>query len=385
MIDSVLLKIPDGKFTVTRYDKFQPNARGLFMEPYLPFHGEPFIRCVQNPSKEDLLAGEYWPRLTIFKRRAKVSGFAINLHIELSLPKLLYGNNFDELEDKDFEEIIRILKTKLLLMGVLVSKDNLRSASVYAVHYSKNVIFEDYTAATLPLSYLDKIKLNRHMDLTKTDFRNGGEAVRYYSKSHEFVAYDKIADLKQSKDRAMEKKDRECNLQMDLFETIREKKPLEVLRLELRLKSKQKMIALFKSLKIESDLGFQALFSKKISQRLLLHYWNGIYDELRPVLLQEITPPEQFTLIARQRKQWTGSHVLRLIAVCAMVRAEGHRKTRNRLKPRCSVRTLERVFKDIKGLEFRILNKAAPFEHITRSLHAFVSVKQKDFTLPIQV
>lgn len=380
MIDTVLLKIPLGKFTVTRYDRFQPNARGLFSEPYLPFHGEPYIKCVQNPSKEDLLAGEYSPRLTIFKRVAKGSGFGINLHIELSLPKLLYGNNFDELEDKDFEEVIRVLKTKLFVMGVLVSKEDLRAASVYAVHYSKNIIFDDGTCATLPLSYLDKIKLNRHMDLNKTDFRNGGEAVRYFSKTHEFVAYDKIADLKKSEDRAMEKHDREYNLQMDIFEAIREEKPFEVLRLEFRLKNRKKMQSLFQSLGIKSDLSFASLFSKKTSQRLLLHYWNGIYDELRPVLLQEITPPEQFTLIAKQRKQWTGHHVLLLIAVCAMIRAEGHRKTRNRLKPRCSVRTLERVFKDIKGLEFKILNKAAPFERITRSLQAFVSLKAKDFT-----
>jgi hypothetical protein len=220
------------------------------------------------------------------------------------------------------------------------------------------------------------------MDLNKTDFRNGGEAVRYFAKSHEFVAYDKIADLKKSKDRAMEKNDRECNLQMDIFQTIRETKPLEVLRLELRLKNRPKMLSIFQTLGIKSDLSFQSLFSKKISQRLLLHYWKSIYDELRPVLLQELTVPEQFTLIAKQRRQWTGSHVLSLMAFCAMIRVEGHRKTRNRLKPRCSARTLERIAKDIKGLEFRILNKAAPFEYILRSLHEFVSLKQKDFTSP---
>ena len=38
--------------------------------------------------------GIYRPRLTISAmRRRRSGGFAINLHIELSLPKLLYGNN----------------------------------------------------------------------------------------------------------------------------------------------------------------------------------------------------------------------------------------------------------------------------------------------------
>lgn len=382
MIDTVLLKIPADKFAVTKPDSFEPNAMGLFKPPYLQFNGQPFIKCINNPSKEDIRQGIYRPRLTIYKRVAH-GGFGINLHIELSLPKLIFGNNFDELTDEHFDAVIAALKKQLLLMGVLVTQDNLRSAAVHAIHYSKNIVFDDFTTASMILSELEKIKMNRHMDLNRTDFRNQGEAVRYWSKAYEFVLYDKVADLTKSADRAMEKEGRECNLQMDIFEAVRRQgKPVEVLRLELRLKSLQKIKAQLEKTGIENDRTFQSLFSKQVSQTLLRDYWDDIYEQLVPILLQELDASQQFVLIAKQRPQWKPQRSLAAVAICAMIRTEGHRKTRSRLVKHFSPRTLERTYKDIKELDFRILNKAKPFQQVTQALQAFAPLKKGDFVLP---
>lgn len=383
MIDTVVLKIPADHFSVTRFDAFEPNARGLFSQPFLPFHGQPYIKCINNPSKEDIKQGIYRPRLTIYKRVAR-GGFGINLHIELSLPKLLFGNNFDELTDSDFEVVIPALKKQLLFMGVLVSQENLRNAPVHAVHYSKNVMFDDFTTASMILADLEKIKMNRHMDLNRTDFRNQGEAVRYYSKAYEFVLYDKIADLTKSSDRAIEKDDRDCNLQMNIFDAVRKqgKRPVEVLRLELRLKSQQKMKALFERVGLGNGCSFQALFNMRISQILLRDYWDDIYEQLIPILLQELDAPQQFALIAKQRPEWKPQRSLTAVAICAMIRAEGHRKTRSRIVKHFSPRTLERAYNDIKGLDFRILNKAKPFQSVTKALEVFLPLQSKDFILP---
>jgi hypothetical protein len=220
------------------------------------------------------------------------------------------------------------------------------------------------------------------MDLNRTDFRNQGEAVRYWSKAYEFVLYDKVADLTKSADRAMEQEDRECNLQMNIFEAVRRQgKPVEVLRLELRLKSQQKMKALFEKVGIENDCTLQSLFSKKVSQTLLRDYWDDIYEQLVPVLLQELDAPQQFALIAKQRPQWKPQRSLSAVAICAMIRAEGHRKTRSRLVKRFSSRTLERIYKDIKALDFRVLNKAKPFQHVTKALETFTPLKKADFAI----
>lgn len=381
MIDTVLLKVPYPNFAVTRYEMFQPNAKGIFHEPYLHFNGQRVIRCINNPTQSDKLSGTYLPRLTIYKRVGK-GGFGINLHIELSLPKLLYGNNFDELTDGDFEKVIQTLSSKLLFMGVHVKKDNLRTAPVYAIHYSKNISFDDFTSAHLILKDLGKIRINGRLDLNFTDFRNQGEAVRYYAKSHEFVCYDKIADLSKSKDRAMEKDGRDHNLQMNMFETLRRNgKPIEVVRLELRLKSRKKIEHQIGKVNIHSDLTFQSLYSEKTAKLLLQHYWSSIYEELLPVILQDLNAAEQFELIARQRRGFTPMRLLAITAICEMIRQEGHRTVRNRLKQKCSSRTLERLYKEIKGLDFRILNRAAPFEAITQALSDFIPLKKSDFSV----
>lgn len=378
MIDTILLKVPHPHFSVTRYEMFQPHAKGLFQEPYLPFNGQPYVKCINNPTKKDIEQGNYKPRLTIVKRIAK-SGFAINLHIELSLPKLMHGNNFDELNDSDLEEIRRRLSTQLLHMGVHVSKEHLLAAPVYAVHYSKNIVFDDYTTASLILNALEKIKLNRQMDLNATDFRNQGEAVRYYAKSHEFVMYDKVADLNKSKDRAIEKTDRGHNLQMNIFEAVRsEGKPLEVIRLELRLKSRQKMKQVFARLGIDNDLTFASLFSQKLSQKLLQHQWDSIYKKLMPVLMQDLTISDQFELIAKQRPDDTPMRVLAMTAISTMKRAEGHRKVVGRFKGRYSERTMQRLYKDIEGLNYQLLNRAAPFDHITQVLCQFTPLRMAE-------
>jgi len=384
MIDTILLKIPHPKFAVTRYDLFTPHAGGLFREPWLPFPpNQKYIKCINNPSKDDKLRGICRPRLTLIKRVGRGSGgFPINLHIEVSLPKFMFGNNFDELRNVDFEDMIAKLKKELLFMGVLVKKEDLMDAPVYAVHYGKNIVFTDHITASLVIGYLQGIKMNKRIDINFTDFRNQGEAVRYYTKSHEFVCYDKVADLNKSKDRAMEKQDREHNPQMSFFDQLRrDGKPVEVVRLELRLKDRRKMTALLQKVGIENDsLTLWSMFSEKKSKRLLQYYWDAIYEELRPVLLQELETHEQFSLIKRQRPEWKIQKVLAHVALFTMVREVGHRKVRSLFGTR-SYRTMQRMYKDIKDLDFKILNKAKPFEHITQSLKDFVPVKKKDFAL----
>lgn len=115
MIDTILLKVPYPNFSITRLDMFEPNARGIFTAPFLPFNGQRYIKCINNPTKSDKLAGIYLPRLTLYKNVGKgKGGFITNLHIEFSAPKLLYGNNFDELAETDFEVVLKILRKQLL-------------------------------------------------------------------------------------------------------------------------------------------------------------------------------------------------------------------------------------------------------------------------------
>ena len=199
MIDTIALMIDSHDFKIRDYDKFAPSARGLFEPPYYTLGARGSFSCYQNPTKKELKNGIYKPRLTTTKRIRK-GGFPVVLKIELSLPKLLYKNNFDELEEKDFETIITRLSEILFnQMGVAIPESNLRNAPVSVVHYSKNIPLTNYTTPSMILHEIEKINLSSRLDLSKTKFQNSGHALYHHTNDFELVFYDKIKDLEQAK------------------------------------------------------------------------------------------------------------------------------------------------------------------------------------------
>ncbi len=106
MIDTIVLMLRDSEFSIVAHDKFSPSTIGLFRPPYYTLGGRGNISCYQNPTREELKKGIYKPRLTVTKRIGK-GGYSVALKMEFSAPKLLFGNNFDELE-----ELQRVSMTK---------------------------------------------------------------------------------------------------------------------------------------------------------------------------------------------------------------------------------------------------------------------------------
>src|SRR3972149_972964 len=125
MIDTIVLMLKQGMYKILEPDRFSPSARGLLNADYR-LGGRANMKCVQNP----IQSGIYKPRLTLTGRINKKHNYEITLRVEFSAPKLLFDNNFDELEDNDFYEIIVALSQKLEDMGVSVDEINLVSAPV---------------------------------------------------------------------------------------------------------------------------------------------------------------------------------------------------------------------------------------------------------------
>src|SRR6266702_1160744 len=190
MLDTVVLTLDRPHFEVLKPERFSPSATGLLAPPYYSLGSRGNFACVQNPAKADLQGAGYLPRLTLTKRKRSM-GFALTLRIEFSAPKLIFGNNFDELESRDFTKVLAALHRGLAAMGINVSIDMLRQAPVSAIHYSKNIAFTDYTTCSMVMSELDLIDLDSRLDLSQTDYRNKGHAIRYHANSFEVVFYDK--------------------------------------------------------------------------------------------------------------------------------------------------------------------------------------------------
>lgn len=279
MIDTIVLTLSQDTYTIIEPDAFVPSARwagGTFS-----LRG---MQSKQNPTRKELLEGIYKPRLTLSNRFAGSSTPALMLKIELSLPKLLYGNNFNELQLKDFIRLTQKLAATLESMGVQTTPQALAQAPVSAIHYSKNIALTD---GSTPYHYIQKIKesnIKLSLDVNQTDYRNEGHSYKWHSNSYEVAFYDKIRDLEkgiQSSKRTLEK---DSALQLSLLDGFKKRKNLEFLRMEVRLNKRQKIKTLFAKLGIKSDLTFKGLFKPAISKKVLLHYLDEI-ESKRPALL----------------------------------------------------------------------------------------------------
>ncbi len=281
MIDTVVLTLGSDIFSITDLDAFTPSAHWALPNAA---RVQPGTQSKQNPTKKELLAGIYKPRLTLARRINLHGRSEIMLKIELSLPKLFFGNNFDELRLKDFKPLMQKLVTALESMGVRVTAADLAQADVLAVHYSKNILLKD---GSTPYHYINKIReanIKLSLDTNQTDYRNEGHSYKWHCNSYEVVFYDKIRDLekaKKSEKRALEK---DSALQLNLFDMLQKRKKLEILRMEVRLNKRQKIKQLLQALKIKPILTLQGLFKGAISKKVLLHYLDELERKRSPLL-----------------------------------------------------------------------------------------------------
>jgi hypothetical protein len=286
MIDTIVLSLTSEMFHISEPDKFKPAAHWILQahknkEDRFRYRS---IVSKQNATKKELLKGIYKPHLTLAYCRGVQGVVELLLKIELSLPKLAYGNNFNELQYKDFKAIIDKLVAVLATMGVVVTAEALILAPVLAIHYSKNISLTD---GSTPYHYINKIKeanVRFSLDTNQTDYRNEGHSYKWHCNSYEVVFYDKIKDLekaKQSSKRALEK---DNELQLHLFKALENRHKLEFLRMEVRLNKRTKIKQLFKKLKINADLTFKKLFKPAIAKKVLLHYLDELEKNRSPLL-----------------------------------------------------------------------------------------------------
>lgn len=273
MIDTIVLTLQPEQFKIFDHDRFSPSTTGLFQAPYYRLGSNGFVKCVQNPTSGELKKGIYKPRLTVTRRMGNV-GFIVTMRLEFSIPKLIFGNNFDEVSENQFEQIISRLYDSVNNMGVVIAPQTLRDAPVSAVHYSKNIVLTDYSTPYNILRELAKIDLNQKLDLNQTDFRNEGHSLRFRANSYEVSLYDKRKDLQKAKTSEKRAIEKDNTIQLELFEEFKVKKPFEVLRMEIRLGKRVKIRQVFGKIHVVSDLTFSSIFKESISQKVLLFYFE---------------------------------------------------------------------------------------------------------------
>lgn len=337
MIDTIILSIPTKDVKMLDSDTFN-------IQPWhLQAKTESYEKYIKNPASKELKSGLYFPRLTGYNRNDVLTE---KIKIEFSAPKLLYLNNLDELEDSQFEEVVRALQDRLKRMGVLIPHQTLIDADVSTVHYSKNIELTGGHTSQYVISELNKINLNKRFDLTKARYINDGESLTAFSISNSFVIYDKIADLNKDKKRTIDKD--QSVYQLGLFDQLHASK--EIIRFEVRLCKKPKIKALFKQLNLIDNLTFKDIFSSQKSKIVLLNYWEKMIESSTLLLFAHSTSTKDLLKQIHISRPSIGSKTaIYLVGLLCLAReGNGLRELRTMLAKNNNIRSWYRTVTDLK-------------------------------------
>jgi hypothetical protein len=336
MIDTICLLIPQDKM----HYLLGISSWELYSKT------EQYAKYVRNPKKAEKETGLYFPRLTAYHRRFSQNE---NVRIEFSVPKLLYLNNLDELEDRDFPQVIDVLQQRLETMGVIASKQIIENASVSSVHFSKNILLQDgYTASHL-ISEMNKVNLRKSFDFAKTRFMNDGQSLYAHTTAHQLVIYDKIADLDKGKKRAIDKD--QTYYQMSLFnEFTKESEPQEIIRFEIRLNHKQKLNKLLETLGYQKNPTFREVFNTEMSKRVVTDYWKKLIKERNLGLFSiSLSIKDILQTLFLADKKLKPKQAIYLLGLFMLARDEnGMRQLRTIVSKRARDRTWYRIAKDMQ-------------------------------------
>ena len=288
MLDTVILQLHQGQFSILDYKKFKTEKDFVRNQPSV------FAKWINNPTAEDKKSGVYKPRLTLNRR-----GWEQVLRIEFSAPKLIFNNNLEELEENDFDLVINTLWNRLREMGVMVYSKDLESAEVLSFHPSKNIQLNNGYTSSFVIRELNKIDIEKRFDIDVKDYRNGGQCLQLYTRVFSMVIYDKVNDYLRPQRRAIDKD--KTKRQKDIFEELKRSNHFfEMLRIEIRINGKRKINEILLILGYEKNPCFKDVFKKDLLKSILLYCWEQIFKRNEFIFALEDSPQKIFeSLLAK--------------------------------------------------------------------------------------
>ncbi len=371
MIDTVKLLIPVHNPLIFDGGRFSPisleqlvNSRG---------YGKTYL----NPSPTYAKMGKYMPRLTMYKRVQKF-GVVYQLAVEFSAPKMLFGNNFDELTENDFEALLTALQSSLHeLLGHRFFKTQLAHADIAAWHPSKNIVFLDYTSCQTILNTMGKLDVSKMYDLQKTDFRDG-HVVHIHTNSLDIAFYDKMADLRKAKKSSKRAFEKDSNLQLNLLEGLSEYRPMEVFRYEVRFVGRASIKRAYPEL---DKWTFENLYTKEKCQAVLLKHWNKITGSVDMLALDVKEPYELLQNYLEANDNVTPQAALAAVAgliITSQVGAVGLRNVLEAVYGKQAWYRIKPLLKPPDAYRF------TSFLHIDEALQRFTPARMSDFLSNIE-
>ncbi|MDL2235792.1 hypothetical protein LJC07_06560 [Christensenellaceae bacterium OttesenSCG-928-L17] len=227
--------------------------------------------------------------------------------IKLSIPKLLFGNNLQEVCERDFTRVVDKLYEVLVFLElpIEITKKQLINARVRRIDYGKNILFKN---ATTMSDLNELLRLAEHSKATKTGqihYRQSkGEMFRMGIQNRVFIIYDKAAEMKENLKKAKPAFDEEFSHYGKIVEQFEKRPELNCIRLELQIgTSKQLKTELERRRFNKEDISFRAMFNDTIAIDLLNFYYDKLLNAVpsgKKVGLNAISASISFNQIARK-------------------------------------------------------------------------------------
>lgn len=185
------------------------------------------------------------------------------LKVEFSIPKLIFENNIEEISESHYELVRNTLIQRLAYVGVIVTREEIDNSIISKVHFGKNIFVPKEMIMSEILKKISKIDINAGNDITRVRWRDS-DALHLYSGSRESVVYDKVKDVKKTKNR---KEDKDIvNYELDFLKRY-SLENREIFRFEYRLNkfsSVQSEINKIKNNTYNDRIFFKDVFSEDL-------------------------------------------------------------------------------------------------------------------------
>ena len=346
-VDTVKIMLPKGSYTLNNTQQFKPNCIG-------------FTRTATKQEKHD---GFYCPKVTIYKLTGTCT-------MEFSLPKLVRGNNLEELTVMDFYDVICLLQTHLKDYGILVSEENLRRADLYRVDFGKNLDLTSLCTVPEALDTLNRCIGFGRKATYQIQYLNGGRALRLQNASTDLLLYDKLYSYEMAgmSDKMCVETDHYC--QKSLYEILNISGK-SVLRMEKRFANRRAVKRLFALYGIISPT-FEDIFNPKIGRDIIETEWQLLLKAcILPINTRETNLLQQMINLLKSKQCKTLGMVFAYIVIQELLKTYSVKDLKKRFAPYVGKNTMDNWFLRIHKLAGECGARPNFLDEVTRQITAW--------------
>lgn len=308
-LDTVNMALKGLDFTITDLKCFKPKLTSF----------------VCNPSKQDKQNGIYKPRITFYKPTPTVP--YEQLWLEFSVPKLIYGENFTEICEKDLEPVTILLQEYLKSIYVITTKQAIFNATLRRSDFSKNLLLSSGIQAGYVLQLVNYSYIHGRRYKSPISYPNGtGIAINNPNKR--FILYDKISDAEKAKISEKLCIEKDYYVQYDKIEKLK-KKGVSIFRIEQQFNTRKAVKNAFRERGYEAV--FKNAFNSSLAKDILVTSWNDLLENQLP-LNMEFSATETFQSCTSNNPQMSLNNALKNIAVQQLIKENGTDGAINLLK-----------------------------------------------------